>query len=216
MRCANATCAVNADRAAEPTASLRACLRTLLFVFCIGCDEAGIASCRPGAGDNRRPKYHCCRFDNEEGGVAKLLPWLLVHCTLCVCAACRKTAATADGWLLLSICCLSSRSEALEREACKEAARHDLRHPARAVADLSLNGCEEASSRDDCAGSSPGEVERDGSRRSAVGHSVLKSPWVSTRAERADVRGSRRRGKIARSAHLCLIWPKPRRDSPRS
>jgi hypothetical protein len=31
-----------------------------------------------------------------------------------------------------------------------------------------MNGCEEASSRDDCAGSLPGEVERDGSRRSRI------------------------------------------------
>jgi hypothetical protein len=53
-----------------------------------------------------------------------------------------------------------------------------------------MNSCEEASSRDDCAGSLPGEVERDGSRRSAVGRSVLQSPWVSTRAERADVGSS--------------------------
>jgi hypothetical protein len=94
----------------------------------LSCDEAGIASCRPGASDDRCPKYHCCRLNDAEGGAAKSFPWLHVHCTLCVCAACRKTTATADGWFRRSICCMSSRSEALECEACEEAARHDLVH----------------------------------------------------------------------------------------
>ena len=61
-----------------------------------------------------------------------------MHCTLCVCTASRKTAATADGLRLQNICCLSSRSEALECEACEEAARHVLVHRVSTGADLSL------------------------------------------------------------------------------
>jgi hypothetical protein len=41
-----------------------------------------------------------------------------------------------------------------------------------------MKGCEEASSRRDDAGGSPGEAERGSSRRSAVGCPVLQTPWV--------------------------------------
>ena len=49
-----------------------------------------------------------------------------------------KDHSSSKRWFLQNICCMSSRSEALECEACEEAARHDLVHLACVGADLSL------------------------------------------------------------------------------
>ena len=49
-----------------------------------------------------------------------------------------KDHSSSKRWFLQNICCMSSRSEALECEACEEAARHVIMHLVHAGADLSL------------------------------------------------------------------------------